>query len=86
MSSGISLSKEEQEFSCFSNAYRKYFNLEFNIDKINPDDFSPIRTGSHFCEVARKSKELRDECLLGIIKDQLSKHDKVLVVFGGCMC
>ena len=43
----------------------------------------PIKKTHHFCEVARKSKELRDKYLLKEIEEQLKYHDKVLVVFGG---
>lgn len=83
LSSGISLTKSEQDFLFYKTAYKKYFKCEFNIDSIHSDDFSPIRTNNHFCEIARKSKELRDRYLLDKIQEQLNKHNKVLVIFGG---
>ncbi len=82
-STGILLLKEEQDFSFYKTAYKKYFKNEFNIDNIHSDDFSPIRTHGHFCEIARKSKELRDICLLNKIEEKLKTHDRVLVIFGG---
>lgn len=80
---GINLKPEEKQFSYYKGLYKKYFNKEFNIDSISSDDFSPIRKKNYFCEVARKSKELRDRHLLQQIEEQLIHHDKVLVVFGG---
>lgn len=80
---GINLKPEEKQFSYYKGLYKKYFNKEFNIDSISSDDFSPIRKKHYFCEVARKSKELRDRYLLQQIEEQLIHHDKVLVVFGG---
>lgn len=79
----IKLTPEEKQFSYFKGLYKKYFNIEFTTDRICSDDFSPIRKQHHFCEVARKSKELRDKYLLQEISEQLDHHDKVLVVFGG---
>ena len=83
LSEGIELTAEEKQFSHYINLYKKYFNMEFCIDSIRSDDFSPIRKQHHYCEVARKSKELRDKYLLKKIEEQLKVHDKVLVVFGG---
>lgn len=83
LSTGISLSKQEEDFSFYKTAYKKYFKSEFNIDSIHSDDFSPIKTRNHFCEIARKSKELRDIYVLKKIEEQLKAHDKVLVIFGG---
>ena len=80
---GIKLKPEEKQFSYYKGLYKKYFNKEFNIDSICSDDFSPIRKTNYFCEVARKSKELRDRYLLQKIEEQLIHHDKVLVVYGG---
>jgi hypothetical protein len=54
-----------------------------HMNSIVSDDFSPIRKKHHFCEVVRKSKELRGNYLLQQIEEQLKHHDKVLVVFGG---
>ncbi len=80
---GINLKPEEKQFSYYKGLYKKYFSREFNIDSICSDDFSPIRKKHYFCEVARKSKELRDIYLLQQIEDQLIRYDKVLVIFGG---
>lgn len=82
-SCGIKLTNEEKQFAYYKILYKKYFNKEFNIDSIASDDFSPIRKTHHFCEIARKSKELRDKYLLQHIEEQLKNHDKVIVVFGG---
>ena len=81
--SGIKLTPEEKQFSYYNSLYKKYFNKEFRIDSMVIDDFSPIIKKHHFCEVARKSKELRDKYLLQQIEEQLNHHNKVLVVFGG---
>ena len=83
ISEGIKLTSEENQFSYYKSLYKKYFKKEFNIDNINSDDFSPIRNTHHFCEIARKSKELRDKYLIQQIEKQLKYYDKVLVVFGG---
>ncbi|MBI4647165.1 MAG: hypothetical protein HY738_11395 [Bacteroidia bacterium] len=80
---GIKLTIEERQFSYFKSLYKKYFKNEFSIYKISSDDFSPIRKRHYLCEVARKSKELRDKYLLKKIEEQLKLHDKVLVIFGG---
>lgn len=80
---GINLTSEEKQFSFYENLYKKYFSYEFSIDSINTNDFSPIRKKHHFCDVARKSKELRDKHLLKKIEEQLKNHNKVLVIFGG---
>ncbi|MDD3085377.1 MAG: hypothetical protein PHU32_05835 [Candidatus ainarchaeum sp.] len=80
---GIKLKPEEKHFSYYKSLYEKYFNIPFSIDRINSDDFSPIRKTNDFCNVARKSKELRDKYLLKKIEEQLKHHNKVLVVFGG---
>lgn len=80
---GIELTTEEKEFSYYQYLYKKYYKKDFNIDSICPDNFSPIRKNGHFCDVARKSKELRDQYLLQQIEEQLTNHDKVLVIFGG---
>lgn len=82
VSEGIELSSEEKKFSYYKSLYKKYFNKEFNIDNINSDDFSPIRSTHHFCDIARKSKELRDKYLIQHIEEQLKHYNKVLVVFG----
>jgi len=80
---GIGLKPEEKHFSYYKSLYEKYFNIPFSIDSIDSDDFSPVRKTSEFCNIARKSKELRDKYLLKKIDGQLRQHDKVLVVFGG---
>jgi hypothetical protein len=82
-SCNIKLTSKEKQFDYYKNLYKKYFNKEFNIESIVSDDFSPIRKTNHFCDVARKSKELRDKYLLKKIEEQLKQHDKVIVVFGG---
>ncbi|MEA3496238.1 MAG: hypothetical protein U9R42_09410 [Bacteroidota bacterium] len=83
VSEGIKLTSEEKQFSYYKSLYKRYFKKEFNIDSIKSDDFSPIRNTNHFCEIARKSKELRDKYLIQQIEKQLENYDKVLVVFGG---
>ncbi len=83
VSEGIKLTSKEKQFSYYKDLYKNYFKKEFNIDSINSDDFSPIKNNHHFCEVARKSKELRDKYLIQQIEEQLKYYDKVLVVFGG---
>jgi hypothetical protein len=79
----IKLAPEEKQFAYYKKTYNKYFNKEFDVNSIISDNFSPIRKKHHFCEVARKSKEFRDNYLLRQIEEQLKYHDKVLVVFGG---
>ncbi|OFX49474.1 MAG: hypothetical protein A2046_06815 [Bacteroidetes bacterium GWA2_30_7] len=80
---GIKLTQEEKLFSFYKSMYKLFFYKEFNLENINSDDFSPIRKNHHFCEVARKSKELRDKYLLKKIEEQLTSYDKILIVFGG---
>jgi hypothetical protein len=82
-SCSIKLTDKEKQFEYYKALYRKYFNKKFSIDSIESDDFSPIRSKHHFCEVARKSKEFRDKYLLLQIEKQLSQYDRVIVVFGG---
>lgn len=82
-SCGIKLKPEEKQFSYYKRLYIKYFKKGFCIDSICPDNFSPIRNQGHFCEVARKSKELRDKYLIKQIEKQLTSYNKVIVVFGG---
>ena len=83
LKSGIVLYDKEKQFSYYKSLYKKYFNVNFSITDIHSDDFSPIRKTNQFCEIARKSKELRDKYLLRKIEEQLKYYDKVLVVFGG---
>lgn len=86
----ISLTTEEQKFTYYQTAYEKYFKQRFDWNdfdqlrnNINQFDFIPFASHHHFNEVARKSKELRDRYLLKTIEEQLKKHDKVMVVYGG---
>ena len=86
----IPLSPAEQQFSYFQNTYNDYFDKKFDINELersfehmNQLDFIPFSTAHHFNEVSRTSKELRDKYLLRTIEEQLYKHDKVMVVYGG---
>lgn len=79
----IKISETEKTFDFYTTTYKKYFKQEFSIDNINQQDFAPFSKRHHFCDITRKSKELRDRYLLRQIESQLAKHDKVMVVYGG---
>jgi hypothetical protein len=79
----IKLSDNEKTFDYYKQLYKKYFQTEFTIDTINQQDFAPFSRQHHFCDVTRKSKELRDRYLLKQIETQLQTHNKVMVVYGG---
>lgn len=79
----IELSKEEKTFEYYKKLYKKYFYKDFQIEDIKSDDFASIKNQHHFSEVARKSCEFRDRHLLSLIENELKKHDKIIVVFGG---
>ncbi len=79
----IKLMPDKKSFSFYKQLYERYLKTKFSIKSICSDNFSPIRRKHHFCEVARKSKELRDKYLLRQIEEQLKNNDKVIVVFGG---
>ena len=79
---GIKLAPKEKTFSHYKMLYQKFFQLEFSMENIQPDNFSPIRKTHPFCEIARASKKTRDRYLAQQIESQLKQHDKVLVVFG----
>ena len=79
----IKLSNNEKTFDYYKSLYKKYFNTEFTLDTISQLDFTPFSKRNHFCDVSRKSKEFRDKYLLRQIEEQLNKHDKVMVVYGG---
>lgn len=79
----IQLTKTEKTFGYYKQLYKKYFNAEFSLDTINQLDFAPFSRRHHFCNITRKSKELRDIYLLRQIEEQLKTHKKVMVVYGG---
>lgn len=81
--SNIKLTETEKTFDYYKQLYKKYFKTEFSVDTINQLDFAPFGKRHHFCNITRKSKELRDRYLLKQIEAQLQKHDKVMVVYGG---
>jgi len=81
--SNIKLTETEKTFDYYKQLYKKYFNTEFSLDTINQLDFTPFSTRNHFCDITRKSKELRDKYLLRQIEEQLKIYNKVMVVFGG---
>lgn len=80
---GIQLTPEERKFNYYTTGYEKYFHQPFSLDSISQLDFTPFSRKNHFNDVTRKSKEIRDISLLKTIEEQLKKHDKVLVIFGG---
>jgi hypothetical protein len=79
----VELTPEQTTFSYYKNGYKKWFGYSFHIDSIRQSQFIPFNTSHHFCEVSRKSKELRDRYLLKEIRRQLEQHDRVMVVYGG---
>jgi hypothetical protein len=80
---GISLSPEQQRFDYYNAGYQKWFGYAYHPDSIRQHDFVPFSRSHHFCEVSRKSKELRDRYLLSQIRNQLAQHNRVMVVYGG---
>lgn len=81
--SNIQLNDTEKTFDYYKQLYKKYFRAEFSLDAINQQDFAPFSRRHHFCDITRKSKELRDRYLLRQIEEQLKTHNKVMVVYGG---
>lgn len=81
--SNIKLTETEKTFDYYKQLYKKYFQAEFSIDTISQLDFAPFGKRHHFCDVTRKSKELRDRFLLKQIETELQTHNKVMVVYGG---
>ncbi|MFT4022373.1 MAG: hypothetical protein QM664_01165 [Flavihumibacter sp.] len=81
--SNINLSDREKTFDYYKQLYKKYFNATFTLDTISQLDFAPFGNRHHFCEVTRKSKELRDRYLLRQIEAKLKEYNRVMVVFGG---
>lgn len=81
--SNIQLTDIEKTFGYYKQLYKKYFKTEFSLDTINQQDFAPFSRRHHFCDITRKSKELRDRYLLRQIEEQLKTHKKVMVVYGG---
>ncbi|WP_374951281.1 hypothetical protein [Mucilaginibacter sp.] len=79
----ISITPKQKQLSYYKVAYRKYFHQDFNLHTIDQHNFTPFGRSSHFNEVTRKSKELRDRYLLKQIAAQLKIHDRVLVIYGG---
>lgn len=79
----INLTETEKTFDYYKQIYKKHFKAEFSLDTINQLDFAPFGKKHHFCNVTRKSKELRDRYLLRQIEEKLKINNKVMVVFGG---
>ena len=79
----IQLTETEKTFDYYKLLYKKYFRTEFSIDTISQLDFTPFSKRHHFCDITRKSKELRDRYLLRQIEEQLRTHKKAMVVYGG---
>jgi len=82
-SCGIKINDSKASFQYYKSSYKKYMKKDFALNTINSDDFSPIKNTSHFCEIARTSKEMRDQNLLQVIENQVKFNNKVFVVFGG---
>ncbi|MEO6720063.1 MAG: hypothetical protein ABIN67_06840 [Ferruginibacter sp.] len=80
---GIHLTSDEKTLNFYTTSYEKYFHQKFSLDNISQLDFTPFSRKNHFNDVTRKSKEIRDIALLKKIGEQLKKHDKILVIFGG---
>lgn len=80
---GVQLTAEQETFDYYKEGYAKGFGYPFHLDSIRQSNFIPFSTSHHFCEVSRKSKELRDRYLLKEIRRQLATHDRVMVVYGG---
>lgn len=81
--SGIILTEKEQDIQYYKKLYRQYFNKPFELSHMKSNDFSPIKEGHLFCEIARQSKVIRDHHLMTEIEKSLEVHDRVLVLFGG---
>lgn len=78
---GVALMPTEQTFDFYTSNYEKLVDRKFDIGQLEPTN--PFEPNGKFQEIGRKSKEIRDQYLLGTIDDLLDQHDKVFVVFGG---
>lgn len=78
---GVALAPNEQTFDFYTSNYEKLLGRKFDIGQLEPTN--PFEPNGKFQEIGRKSKEIRDQYLLGTIDNLLDHHDKVFVVFGG---
>lgn len=77
----VQLNANEQTFDFYKTNYEKLLNRKFSIDELEPTN--PFDPKGKFQEIGRKSKEIRDQCLLKTIDNLLNTNDKIFIVFGG---